>query len=57
MTLCVAWVRQAGDNEEVVFATDSTLTGGEKWNSGITLLVPPRLEPRSHAPAWECIPE
>jgi hypothetical protein len=33
MTLCVAWIRQANDTEELVFATDSTLTGGER---GIT---------------------
>lgn len=44
MTLCVAWVRQAGDNEELVFATDSTLTGGEKWNSGIKLFELPRKD-------------
>ena len=29
MTLCVAWIRQADDNEELAFATDSCLTGGE----------------------------
>jgi hypothetical protein len=57
MTLCVTWVRQAGDNRLLVFATDSTLTGGKKWNMGIKLFDLPRLESRSHAPAWECIPE
>jgi hypothetical protein len=44
MTLCVAWVRQADDNEELVFATDSALTGGEKWNSGIKLFELPRKD-------------
>jgi hypothetical protein len=44
MTLCVAWVRQAEDNEELVFATDSALTGGEKWNSGIKLFELPRKD-------------
>jgi hypothetical protein len=44
MTLCVAWIRQAGDNEELVFATDSTLTGGEKWNRGIKLFELPRKD-------------
>lgn len=44
MTLCVAWVRQAGENEELVFATDSTLTGGEKWNRGIKLFELPRKD-------------
>ena len=37
MTLCIAWVKQAGENEELIFATDSCLTGGEKWNTGIKL--------------------
>ncbi|MBA4416466.1 MAG: hypothetical protein C0392_00940 [Syntrophus sp. (in: bacteria)] len=44
MTLCVAWVRQADNNEELVFATDSALTGGEKWNSGIKLFELPRKD-------------
>ena len=44
MTLCVAWVREADDNEELVFAADSALTGGEKWNSGIKLFELPRRD-------------
>ncbi len=44
MTLCVAWVRQASDTEELVFATDSTLTGGEKWDHGIKLFELPRKD-------------
>jgi hypothetical protein len=42
MTLCVAWIRQANSTEELVFATDSTLTGGEKWDHGIKLFELPR---------------
>ncbi len=37
MTLCTAWIRQVNGNEELVFATDSCLTGGEKWKQGIKL--------------------
>ena len=44
MTLCVAWIRQANDTEELVFATDSTLTGGEKWDHGIKLFELPRKD-------------
>ena len=44
MTLCVAWIRQVNDSEELVFATDSALTGGEKWNNGIKLFELPRKD-------------
>lgn len=44
MTLCLAWIREVGDNEELVFATDSTLTGGEKWNHGVKLFELPRTD-------------
>jgi len=44
MTLCVAWIRQANGTEELVFATDSTLTGGEKWDHGIKLFELPRKD-------------
>lgn len=44
MTLCVAWIRQAENTEELIFATDSTLTGGEKWNSGVKLFELPRKD-------------
>ncbi|MFC5626235.1 hypothetical protein [Algoriphagus winogradskyi] len=37
MTLCTAYIRQINDTEELVFATDSCLTGGEKWKHGIKL--------------------
>ena len=42
MTLCAAWIRQVDDVEELVFATDSSLTGGEKWNQGVKLFELPR---------------
>lgn len=44
MTLCAAWIRQANDTEELVFATDSTLTGGERWDHGIKLFELPRKD-------------
>ncbi|MDW7774502.1 MAG: hypothetical protein SCH71_16580 [Desulfobulbaceae bacterium] len=37
MTLCAAWIRQLNNLEELVFATDSALTGGERWDNGIKL--------------------
>jgi hypothetical protein len=42
MTLCAAWIRQIDSVEELVFATDSSLTGGEKWNQGVKLFELPR---------------
>jgi hypothetical protein len=42
MTLCVAWIREKNSIEELIFATDSSLTGGEKWNQGIKLFELPR---------------
>lgn len=44
MTLCAAWIREKSDNKELVFATDSTLTGGEKWDTGIKLFELPRKD-------------
>lgn len=44
MTLCTAWIRQSINTEELVFATDSTLTGGEKWDNGIKLFELPRKD-------------
>lgn len=44
MTMCTAWVRQVIDIEELVFATDSCLTGGEKWKHGIKLFELPRKD-------------
>jgi len=44
MTLCTAWIRQTGDTEELIFATDSVLTGGEVWKQGIKLFELPRKD-------------
>lgn len=43
MTLCAAWIRHtpAGD-QELVFATDSCLSAGERWEAGIKLFELPR---------------
>jgi hypothetical protein len=42
MTLCVAWIRQTDQEKELVMATDSRLTGGESWDSGVKLFELPR---------------
>lgn len=44
MTLCMAWIRKNGQEEELVMATDSRLTGGESWDSGVKLFELPRLD-------------
>lgn len=44
MTLCTAWIRQGDDTEELLFATDSCLTGGEKWKHGVKLFELPRKD-------------
>ncbi len=44
MTLCTAFIRQTNEIEELVFATDSCLTGGEKWKHGIKLFELPRKD-------------
>jgi len=44
MTLCAAWIRAKNSVEELIFATDSSLTGGEKWNQGIKLFELPRID-------------
>ncbi|MBL6445410.1 hypothetical protein JMN32_03775 [Fulvivirga sp. 29W222] len=44
MTLCTAYIRQANDTEELIFATDSCLTMGEKWKHGIKLFELPRKD-------------
>jgi len=44
MTLCAAWIRQLNNVEELVFATDSALTGGERWDNGIKLFELPRKD-------------
>lgn len=44
MTLRIAWIRQDGDKKELVMATDSRLTGGESWDSGVKLFELPRKD-------------
>ena len=44
MTLCVAWLREINDEQELVFATDSCLSGGERWHSGVKLFELPRRD-------------
>lgn len=44
MTLCAAWIKQLNNVEELIFATDSALTGGERWDHGIKLFELPRKD-------------
>jgi len=44
MTLCVAWIREINNEKELVFATDSCLSGGERWHSGVKLFELPRKD-------------
>ncbi len=44
MTLCVAWKRLVDRQEELIFATDSCLSGGERWHHGIKLFELPRKD-------------
>lgn len=44
MTLCLAWIRQDQENQELIFATDSCLGGGERWESGVKLFELPRRD-------------
>lgn len=44
MTLCAAWIRKTGENDELVFATDSCLSVGERWPTGIKLFDLPRKD-------------
>ena len=44
MTLCVAWLREMNNDKELVFATDSCLSMGERWNSGVKLFELPRKD-------------
>ncbi len=45
MTLCAAWIRHTpiGDRE-LVFATDSCLSAGERWEAGVKLFELPRKD-------------
>jgi len=44
MTLCVSWIRKVNGKEELIFATDSCLSGGERWHSGVKLFELPRKD-------------
>jgi hypothetical protein len=44
MTLCVSWIRKVNNTEELIFATDSCLSGGERWHSGVKLFELPRRD-------------
>lgn len=44
MTLCIAWIRQEKENQEMIFATDSCLSGGERWENGVKLFELPRKD-------------
>ncbi|TAF08840.1 MAG: hypothetical protein EAZ75_10150 [Flavobacteriia bacterium] len=45
MTLCTAWIRQANNTEELIFATDSELRGGgERWDKGVKLFELPNKD-------------
>jgi hypothetical protein len=40
----VAWLREVKGEQELVFATDSCLSGGERWHSGVKLFELPRKD-------------
>src|SRR5271156_1181390 len=42
MTLCMAWIRTVGAHEELLFASDSRLSGGSDWDCCPKLLLLPR---------------
>jgi hypothetical protein len=44
MTLCAAWVREVDNEQELVFATDSCLSCGDRWHSGVKLFELPRKD-------------
>ncbi|MBF0549290.1 MAG: hypothetical protein HQK60_02025 [Deltaproteobacteria bacterium] len=44
MTLCMAWIRENRQEKELVMATDSRLTGGERWDNGVKLFELPRMD-------------
>jgi len=44
MTLCVSWIREVNNEKELIFATDSCLSGGERWPSGVKLFELPRKD-------------
>lgn len=44
MTLCIAWIRQEKEKQEMIFVTDSCLSGGQRWESGVKLFELPRKD-------------
>jgi len=44
MTLCASWLRETNNDKELIFATDSCLSGGERWHSGVKLFELPRKD-------------
>jgi hypothetical protein len=44
MTLEAAWLRRAGTSQELVFCSDSRLSGGETWDRGPKLFQLPRSD-------------
>ncbi|RPA36048.1 hypothetical protein [Shewanella frigidimarina] len=44
MTLCAAWVREVDNEQELIFATDSCLSCGDRWHSGVKLFELPRKD-------------
>lgn len=44
MTLCAAWIREVDEEQELVFATDSCLSSGERWHYGVKLFELPRKD-------------
>lgn len=44
MTLCTAWIRKVDKKEELIFATDSCLSSGERWKYGVKLFELPRKD-------------
>lgn len=44
MTLCAAWIRHMPIGDELVFATDSCLSAGERWEAGVKLFELPRKD-------------
>ncbi len=45
MTLCAAWIRHTSTgDQELVFATDSCLSAGDRWPAGVKLFELPRKD-------------
>lgn len=44
MALCAAWIRHTSTDQELIFATDSCLSAGERWEAGVKLFELPRKD-------------